>query len=247
MEKYREAIALFDVLLEKQPEDATSWMLQANAYVGLDEPLAAAVNLEAVRAIGKAQPSSLVLLGDIYMNEGMPEFARSAYIDVIESDQGATRFETATRAADLLVRARAFGEAAAVLASIEKRYPELPEKDELQVLTLRAKVARAQGENAEAAALLESIVQRDGTRGEALLELAAYYRSQGNQEKAILLLERAARLEGYEYRALLDHAQFMVAEQRYDEATELLRRALEIRREPRVERFLARVEQAVRR
>ena len=92
MERHREAIALFDALLEENPADATAWLLQANAYVGVDQPLAAAVNLEAVRGMGAAQSSSLVLLGDIYMNTGMPDLAQGAYLEVIERDEAGGGF-----------------------------------------------------------------------------------------------------------------------------------------------------------
>jgi tetratricopeptide (TPR) repeat protein len=247
MERYRDAIALFDSLIEATPEDATLWMLQANAYIGVEQPLAAAVNLEAVRMMGKAQSSSLVLLGDIYMNAGMPELAKSAYLEVIESDEGATQFSTAYRAAELLIRTRAFDEGQEILASIDRRYgKELPQDDELKLLTLEAKLARAQGREREAAKILESIVERDGTRGDALLELASYYHGQREHEKALLVLERAEKLEAFEYQALLSHAQFMVSEREYRKAAELLRRALQVKSEPRVEEFLARVEQAIR-
>ncbi len=246
-ERYQEAVALFDTLIEANPEDSTLWMLQANAYLGLDQPLAAAVNLEAVRMMGKAQNSSLVLLGDIYMNARMPELAKSAYLEVIEKDQGAVQFSTAYRAADLLIRSGSFDDAQQVLASIEKRYgAKLPAEDELKVLTLKAKVARAQGREAEAAELLETIVQRDGTRGDALLELAAYYRTQGDDERALLLVERAQNLDEYEYQALLTHAQYEVYAKDYSKAAELLRQALKIKQEPRVVSFLARVEGAIR-
>lgn len=248
MEQYREAVALLNTLLQKDPEDATLWLLQANAYVGLEEPRAAAVNLEAVRMMGKAQGRSLVLLGDIYMNAGMYDLARDAYLEVIESDEAGTQFQTAYRAAQLLVRTRAFDQAKGILRSIETRYgKKLSNDDELEVLTLEAKIARAQGRVKEAAKLLESIVERDGTRGEALLELAAYYESQGDDARALLLLERAQRLEAFEYPALLEQAQLLVSERKYGEAAELLRQALEIKREPRVVAFLSHVEEAARR
>lgn len=248
MEKHKEAVALFDGLIADDPGDSASWLLQANAYIGLDRPLAAAVNLEAVRMMGKAQTGSLVLLGDIYMNAGMAELAKSAYLDVIERDEGGTQLSTAYRAADLLIRTRALAEAGEILASIAERYDgTLTSDDQLKVLTLRARLARAQGREQEAAALLEDIVRRDGTRGDALIELASYHRSQGEREKAILLIERAERLPSFEYQALLEHAQIMVAARDYARAAELLRRALELKDEPRVQRYLMSVEQAIRR
>ena len=174
MEKYAEAVSIFDMLIDENPEDASAWMGQANAYIGLERPDAAAVNLEAVRMMGKAQPSSLVLLGDIYMNAGNTELAKDAYLEVIRGDRSGQSLPTALRAAELLLRTRAYGDAADVLTSIDQRYKGLGRDDELQVLTLKAKLARAQGRKPEAAKLLESVVARDGTRGDALSELAAY-------------------------------------------------------------------------
>lgn len=246
MQKYQEAIALLDTLLEEQPDDVTSWMLQANAYLGTDQPAQAAVNLETVRMLGKAPASSLVLLGDIYMKERMTDLAKSAYLDAIESDQGGSQYAAAYRSADLLVKTRSFGEAAEVLASIDRRYKDLTPEQELDVLTLKAKVARGQGREADAARLLETIVKRDGTRGDALVELANYYHGQGQDEKAFLMLDRAQAIEGFEYQALLTQAQYRVGSKDYEKAAELLRQALQIKSEPRVEQYLARVEAAIK-
>jgi len=248
MEHYKDAAALFGALIDKNPMDVSSWMLQANAFLGMEKPLDAAVNLETVRILGEAQAQSLVLLGDIYMNEGMMELAKSAYLSAIALDDAATEFKTAYRAADLLVRSRAFADAQEIVASIDERYAkDLTQDEELELLTLKAKLARAQGREKEAAQLLTSIIERDGTRGDALLELAAYYHAQGDNARAVLLVERAARIEAYEYQALLDNAQYVISEKDYEQAALLLRKALEIRHEPRVERFLARVELAVSR
>jgi tetratricopeptide (TPR) repeat protein len=245
LERYEDAVGLFDTLLREDPEDATAWMLQANAYIGSEKPLAAAVNIEAVRMLGQAQSSSLVLLGDIYMNERMPKLAKSAYLEVIEKDEAGTEFRTAQRAADLLIRARSHDAAQEILRKIEARYAGLTNDEQLDVLTLKARVARGQGREAEAAKLLDSIARRDGTRGDALLELAAYHQGGGDHDRALLYVERAERLEEYEYPALLRHAQILVARRDYPGAVKVLRRALQIKSEPRVERFLASVERAI--
>ncbi|MGB0619033.1 MAG: tetratricopeptide repeat protein [Myxococcota bacterium] len=246
--KFEESAALFSAFLEKYPEDAQAWKLQANAYLGLDQPLAAAVNLEAVRMLGKADASTLKLLGDIYMNEGISDLAKEAYLEVIANDAKGARFETAYRAADLLHRAQANADAAEMIDRIGQRYAKkLSTDEELQLLTLDAKVERARGNKKTAAELLESIVERDGTRGDALLELAAYHRDQGNDQRALLLLDRAQKLEKYEYQALVERAQFQVTAREYEQAASLLRQALRIKREPRIERYLARIEDATRR
>jgi tetratricopeptide (TPR) repeat protein len=247
-ERYREAAALFDGFLAQHPEDAPAWKLQANAYLGLDRPLDAAVNLETVRMLGAADAATLKLLGDIYMNAGIADLAKEAYLAVIEADVEGRQFEAGLRATELLYRAQAAAQAGEMAGRVRQRYGKgLSTDDDLQLTTLEAKIARARGDEKQAARLLESIVERDGTRGEALLELARYHRDQGNDQRALLLLERAQQLQGFEYEALVERAQFMVAERRYAEAAPLLRRALDLRREPRLERFLARVEEAARR
>ena len=181
------------------------------------------------------------------MNEGIADLAKEAYLEVIRTDEKGARFETAFRAADLLHRGQADREASQMLSSIDKRYGgKLSADDQLRLMTLKAKVKRSQGDAKGAARLLEQIVERDGTRGEALLELARYHRDQGNDQRALLLLERAQKLEAFEYTAIVERAQFYVGRRDYDRAAGLLRQALRIKREPRIERFLARVERATR-
>ena len=248
IEKHEEAAALFATLIERDPSDTQVWLLQANAFIALERPLDAAVNLEAVRLLGKASTSSLVLLGDIYLNERMAQHAASVYREAIEQDEGSTQFKAASRAVDLLIRTEANAEATALLAALEAQYADrLTSEQELEVMTLQARNARAQGQARQAAEMLESIVARDGTRGDALLELAAYHRETGDEQRALLFIERAQRLEAFEYRALLVHAQMKAGSRDYERAAALLKEALEIRSEVRVERFLTQVENAIRR
>src|SRR5882672_1603819 len=52
--KYEDAAALLDVLIERYPDNADFWMLQAQTYLGMKLPLKAAENLEAVDRLGKS-------------------------------------------------------------------------------------------------------------------------------------------------------------------------------------------------
>ena len=246
--KFKESAALFSSFLKEHPTDASAWKLQANAFLGMDEPLAAAVNLEAVRMLGAADASTLKLLGDIYLNEGIMDLSKEAYLAAIDADAAGNQFEAAYRAADLLQRAQANEDSAELIDSIDRRYSKtLSTEQSLQLMTLKAKVARGRGQFKEAARMLEKIVEQDGTRGDALLELAKYHRDQGDDQRALLILERAEKVEGYAYPALVERAQLRVASRDYEAAAGLLRQAIRIKREPRIERFLARIEDATRR
>ena len=81
---YQGAIALFDTLIKEAPDNTDFWLLQANAYIGMDDTMAASKNLEVVRRMGAAQVASLTMLGDIYMNNNFPGLALSAYLDALE-------------------------------------------------------------------------------------------------------------------------------------------------------------------
>ena len=72
-QRYTDAIALFDTLIKLKPDRADFWLLQANAYIGNDTPMAAARNIEVVRRMGNAELATLTLLGDIYINNDAPQ------------------------------------------------------------------------------------------------------------------------------------------------------------------------------
>jgi tetratricopeptide (TPR) repeat protein len=119
-------------------------------------------------------------------------------------------------------------------------------KDDLTLLTLEAKIARATGEDDKAAELLAQIIERDALNGEAIIELADYYADQGDMAKAINRYEQAEKIEAYERDALVAHAQARVRNGDYKEALPLLRRALKLRADRNLADYADRVERAAR-
>jgi tetratricopeptide (TPR) repeat protein len=85
-QKFEDAVALLDVLLARYPEKAEFWQLQAQAFLGLKQPLRAAQNLEVVDRLGKATPDNLHTLGDIYVTENLMDLAAGAYRRALERD-----------------------------------------------------------------------------------------------------------------------------------------------------------------
>ena len=84
MGQYQDAAGIFDTLINGDPDNADYWTLQGNAFLGMDETLKAARNLEVIRRMDAANIETLSLLGDIYMNNNMPDLALSAYVDAAE-------------------------------------------------------------------------------------------------------------------------------------------------------------------
>lgn len=245
-ERYADAIALFDTLIKDDPNNADYWLLQSNAYIGKDDSLAAAKNIEIVRRMGKAQLSTLTLLGDIYMNNETPDLALEAYLAAADLAT-AEDSKALVRAAELLTRTANYEQATAMIQKSRSALSgELKEKDDLTLLTLEAKIARSTGEDDMAAELLEKIIERDALNGEAIIELANYYADQDDMAKAINRYQQAEKIEQFERQAFVAHAQARVRKGQYKEALPLLRRALQLKQDRNLADYTDRVERAAR-
>ena len=246
MERYKEAASIFETLLKEDPNNSDYWLLQSNAYIGNDQSLRAAQNLEIVRHMGEAELSTLILLGDIYMNNSVLELALSAYqsaVKVADSDDALVLLRTA----NILTRTANFEKAAVLVKNIRQNDAvNLSPDQELQLLNQEAKIARAQGDEDTAVVTLNKIIERDALNGEAIIELANYYVDKDMLPEAINRYEQAAKIGAHERDALIAHGQTLVRNAQYREALPLLKRALLLKSEPNLEDYTARVERAAR-
>jgi tetratricopeptide (TPR) repeat protein len=244
--KYNEAVTLCEELIARYPSRADFWLMQANAYIGLDQPMKAAQNYEVVRRMGKATAQSLQTLGDIYVNQSSWELAAEAYADAIDlnPEQGTDR---PLRNVEVLAQRGALDEAKQLLGRVKQAYGTgLDDDDRRKLLKLEARMAVADGEGADAVPVLEEIVALDPLDGEALILLGQHYARMSDPEKAIFYYERAESIEKFEADARVRHAQLLVEQARYEEAVPLLKRAQEIEPREDVARFLAQVERVAR-
>jgi tetratricopeptide (TPR) repeat protein len=248
LRKFEEASALCEELLRAQPERHELRLLQANAFLGMKQNLRAAEIYELLDASGKAAAPLLNTLGDIYVNEGLPELAADAYVralsDTSDSDTG-----RAIRNAEVLAARGAHDESALVLRALRARpEPPLAKEQQIRALKLDARMAMARrAADGEQARLLEEIVALDPLDGDALILLGQFYAGSSNQlERAYLTFERAAAMPACEGEAKLRHAQCLVRNGRYQEALPLLRRAQELNPREDVARYLEQVERAAR-
>ena len=270
-EQYSEAAALFATLIQDTPGNADYWLLQSNAYLGLGESLKAAQNIEVVRRMGAADLQTLTLLGDIYMNHDSPALALDAYLAATEK-AGPDDSKALIRAAELLTRTTNYALAKTMIEKVRAAVGEsLSKTENMNLLTLQAKIARAEGDDEAAVATLQKIVAQDSLNGEALIELANYYADQavqledqadeaeteakqqdlmldakGAMAKAINRFEQAEKIEDYRRQALVAHAQALVRMTRYRDALPLLRQALQLKSDQNLEDYFSRVERAAR-
>jgi len=245
-ERYADAVALCEGLLAEDPNRAEIWLLQANAYIGLNEPLKAAVNYELVDRMGHATVDSLNMLGDIYVNQELFGIAVSSYIRALEREPGRS-VDRATRAAKVLVSRAAFAETQRLIERLESLVGEnLTKEQRKDLLKLRARIAVAEGSGEDEIAVLEEIVALDPLDGEALILLGQHCRRSGDFEKAAFYYERAESLEKHEADAKVRHAQLLVQQGKYNEALPLLRRAQDLKPREDVQKYLEQVERVAK-
>ncbi len=205
-ERFGEAIAVCNQLIEAQPDRADLWLLLANAYIGINQPVKAAEIYELVDQMGQSTLASLNMLGDIYINEQLCELAVKSYIRALDKKpQGnADRF---IRSAKVLAARGANKESQRLIEKIEKSYGDTVGAEERKdILKLRARLAVAEGAGDEEVRVLEEIVSLDPLDGEALILLGQNYARKGDTEKAVFYYERAASMESFEADARIRHA-----------------------------------------
>ncbi len=239
-QKYGDAASLCDALIRKQPDNADFWLLQANAYLGLKQPMRAAENYEYVNTLGKASADSMTMLADIYVNESRWDMAADAYLRAYELDNGNDPSK-ALRAAKILASRGALEESKRMLNRVAEHKSALDETNLKELLKLQARIAVSEGGGEDVVKILEQVVEVDPLDGEALILLAQHY-GRNLPEKAMFYYERAANIEKYEAEAKLYEGQLLVGQAKYQDALPLLRRAYELKPRDDINDYLKQVE-----
>ncbi len=244
LQKWEESIGVFEELITNNPDKAEYWLLQANAYLGIRRTAQSAANYEVLRRMNKARPDSLFQLGDIYMNDGLSNLAYAVYVEALKADpkQNVRRPMMVAR---ILTDRGVWDDATLYIASIKNTFNgRLTDDEELTLLTMESRIARATGDDVKAEELLKAIIERNPLAGEALLQLAGIQADHGDIEEAILNFEAARKIDDFQHRALIEQAQMHVRQAEYDEAVPLLKEALELEPEDRIQKYLEAIEHA---
>ncbi len=245
LQAHPEVVGMIDGLLQGDMDDTGLWLMQANALLGLSRPLEAAANLEVVHGKQAATAATQALLGDIYLNGGLPDLALEPYLAALRS--GSLTAVRALRIGEAL-GSRAAPEAATTFLTFLDRSDRSgwSPAEEVALLNLRARAALAAGDGVGAASLLEEVVRRDPMNGPALITLGDHYLASGRKAEAEFSYGNAARVEASRVRAWHALARMKVEQGDYRAALTFLEDAQKLEPRAFVADYIDRLRQVMR-
>ncbi|MEM9157755.1 MAG: tetratricopeptide repeat protein [Verrucomicrobiota bacterium] len=238
------AQGVLEELIRKEPDNVDFWLLKANNFLTLDEPLKTARSIEIARRLGTIDTDTFQLLGNIYLQEGMYEQAKDTYVAAVKQE-GPVDNLAALRASRYLIAEDQMEIAREVFELITEVSDNWTDRTKSFYYSVKGSFAAEDGFSASAEESLEKALEFHPFNGRALLALADIKIADGNNAEAHVLLDRALQDEGAKYASLVSKALLLVDELRYEQAINPIQSALAINRDPELKTLLDQVIQAV--
>ncbi len=246
-QRYGEMATLVGGMIEEQSDRAELWLLQGNAYVGMQQPELAAQNFRIAQKLGGATPDSLNLMADIYTNGGLADLAVDSYLEALAKSSTPSP-DRALRSAKQMTRTGDLEQAARLLDGLESHFgADLADSKKDELLKLRSKLAVKLGNSEDEIATLKEIVDRNPLDGEALILLGEAYERAERFDEGAQTFETAAEIDGFGAEAKLKHGQMLTRQGQYVDAVALLKASLQLNDSVAVLEYLKGVEGAAKR
>lgn len=242
--RHSEAIAVFDDLIRKAPENSEFWLLKANAWLSLDEPLKTARCIEIARKIDQVDVESLYLLGNIYLKNGLFHRAREAFMSSATSNGNFDSLEL-LKAARHLVYNDQFDFAREIFQAIENENESWAPAERSIFNLLDGDFKLADNKTSEAESSYLKALQSDPFNSYVLMKLADIKLQQDETDQAIIYFDRAAADPNNRYNALVSKSMALINQKKYSYALRSIEEALEINKNPRLSRLFAQVKNVV--
>jgi len=225
------------VLIKNHPAEARFWFTLANILLSANRRLEAVAVLELAAGTGIATTDELVLLGDLYAEQGLNPEALAIYAKLLKPVPE-TGEQKLLRLAQTLIAAGRWAEAEKALAALPAN---LSPAGRTARLMARAQMASGAKHWADARRDLEAVLADAPMHGPALLALGEVHVGEGDDIKAAMVFESATRVPDAAYRASLELANLELRNRHYARTVEHLQRALSLERSEAVEDYLGRV------
>lgn len=242
--RHPESIAVLDGLIRSRPDNTEFWLLKANSWLALDEPLKSARCIEIARRVGEVDVKSLYLLGNIYLDQGIFDQAREVFIAAASIDEELDALE-ALRAVRYLVSKDQTEFARDLFSQIPEESDSWSSRDKTLYRFLKGEFAFAEGSYEESEAAYLRGLEFDPFNGYTLLKLADLKMRQGDLEQAIVYFDRATLDDESKYMALVSKSMALIDNKQFRYALKTIEQALEENREERLTRLYAQVRRVV--
>lgn len=254
-DKYEDAASMFGILIKENSQDRQLWMRQTSAYLAMEKFDEAIINLEMMRLLGLADEKSLVLLGNIYIDQTQPRLALDAFADAMSR---ATQFDVAQalKSAKILNDNGNPKEAGEMLQKIRaKAGDKITPADRLALDLTEVKIARNNNQPDVVGSILARLLQDNPTNPDILLETARHYdqcaknetdedkiRKHIGEAKTNYML--AMQHDATAYAANLGYGQLLIRDNRALEALPFIEKALSLKKTDSLEQYASRVRRA---
>lgn len=242
--RYEEAIGIFDEMIRKDPDNIDAWLLKANAWLSLDEPMKTARCIEIARRIGEVDTDTLYLLGNIYLKEGVFDNARSIFLTAIR-DRGEIDEHEALQATRFLMLNDEYDMAQEIFGYISEEGEDWSESNKSLYQYLSGEFAFDKGNYEAAREAFVKALEYDPFNGRILLQLADIHAMNDEVDQAIIYFDRAAFDPKAQYAALVNKSMLLINQKQYEQAMKPLEEAMELRDDPKLIKLHAQVKRVV--
>lgn len=239
------AIALFDELISERPNESSFWLAQSNAFLSSDRVNNAIANLQILADTNQSNWDSLIMLGDLYLNQNVHQLALNNYLTAFRQHQPSD-YSKAIRPLRNLVGRRLFAEAKIYYNAIEPGLGNsLSDDQKRDVQVSLAQIEMHTGNPEKAFSTLKSIVEQDPLDGASLLLLGEYHLEKKSYEDAEYYFERATSVIDFAPEAYIALGRLFVLRGQLIEALKPLRKAQQLKPSPGLQRYVQSIERAL--
>ncbi|MDQ8184799.1 tetratricopeptide repeat protein [Pelagicoccus sp. SDUM812002] len=242
--RFQEAISIFDDLIRTQPDNGEFWLLKANAWLALDEPLKTARCIEIARRFSEVDDDALYLLGNIYLEARIFDRAKEVFL-AASSRSGELQERELLNAVRYLVFNDQHDFAEQILDLITEEGADWNSEDKTLFRFLTAEFAYFRDDLDSAERTYLTGIELDPFNGYALMKLAEINVRQGQTDQAIVYYDRAATNPSMRYNALVSKARALIDNKQYRFAMTTIEKALAEKSDARLNLLYAQVQRVV--
>ena len=232
-EQYAEASQLLSEVVRRQPAQVGLWITRAQADAAAQQLEEAIGVLETARLVAGETPELLLMLADLYVNQGVGAPAVALYEQLLA--EGRLDEEHLLNAVEVLSVSHT-EQARHLLETVDVAVLDDPLR--VRYWQLTGALAEQRQEVAPALAAYQQVLELDPLNGQAMLHMGDVYRMNEQPAEADAMYQRAILQKDVKRDALIRMAMLQVQRNRYAAAERYLQQAQELAYDTMLEDYL---------